>query len=149
MRTVELAKAAAAAEALRLRLLARRQALRAAYGVGAAVFAIAVLVSLHVVLWNLLAGWVTPVQASLIVLALDVVVAAVLGFMASRNAPATLENEAKQIRQQALIEMRTSMTFMGMMAETMGAVVRSRRLGGVRRRRGGMFAEMASRLIGR
>lgn len=148
MRTVELAKAAAAAEALRLRLLARRQAMRAAYGAGAAIFAIAVLVSLHVVLWNLLADWVTPVVASLIVLALDIVAAAILGFMATRNAPATLETEAKQIRQQALIEMRTSMTFMGMMAETMGAVVRSRRLG-VRRRKGGMFAEMASRLIGR
>ena len=45
MRAVELAKVAANAEALRLRELASRQSMRAAYGGVAAVFGIGVLVS--------------------------------------------------------------------------------------------------------
>ena len=54
MRSVELAKVALASEGLRLRRMARRQALRVAYGAGAAVFGIAMLVVLHFVIYLLL-----------------------------------------------------------------------------------------------
>ena len=60
MRAVELAKVAAAAEALRLRRLARRQAIRAGLGAGAAIFGIAVFVLLHVLAYDLLLAVVRP-----------------------------------------------------------------------------------------
>ena len=149
MRSIELAKVAAAAEALRLRRIARRQALRAAFGAVAAVFAVAVLVGLHVVLWNLLVGWVTPVQASLIVVAVDVLIAAIFGFMATRDTPDTIELEAKAIRHQALVEMRQSLRFMSLVAETAGLAVRTG-VGNTARRTGPMvLAEVASRLLGK
>ena len=149
MRSIELAKVAGAAEALRLRRVARRQALRAAYGAVAAIFAVAILVGLHVVLWNLLVGWVTPVQASLIVVAVDVVIAAVFGVLASRDTPDTVELEAKAIRHQALVEMRRSLTVMSMVAETAGAVMRNGIRAGGSRSASMALAEVASRLIGR
>lgn len=149
MRTVELAKVAAAAEALRLRRIARRQAVRAAYGVGAAVFGIAVLVVLHVVGWNALQPLLTPTQASLVVLAVDVVLAAGLGFMASRNTPDAIEIEAKAIREQAVIEMRQSLTVMGMVAGVTGVAVRAGARQGIRAGLTGAITEAALRMVRR
>lgn len=149
MRTVELAKVAAAAEALRLRRIARRQGLRAAFGVAAAVFALAILVVLHVVLWQMLRRWVTPIQATLVLLGADVVITAVFAFMAMRDVPDSIEVEAKRIRTQALRELRSSLTVMAMAAEIAGLAVRA---GGRSGGRGGLsntLAEVFSRLIGR
>ena len=149
MRTVELAKVAAAAEALRLRRIARRQAIRAGLGAGAAVFAVAVLVLVHVLIWEILLRWLTPVQSTLVVLVLDVIIAGVCGFLAMRNQPDSVELEAKRIRQQALIEMRQSLTFMSLVAETAGVAMRSTARRGRKRGTATVLAEMASRLIGR
>ena len=149
MRTVELAKVAVAAESLRLRRVARRQAMRAAYGAGAAVFGIAVLVALHVVLWHLLVMYVSPLVASLILFGFDLVVAGVLGYMAASSAPDAIEEEAKTVRVQALAEMHRSLTVMGMAAEVAGAALRTGARTGVRRSAGRVAAELASRLVGR
>lgn len=124
MRAVELAKVAAAAEALRLRRITRRQIFRAAYGAGAAVFAIGVLVLLHVVAYHAMVPNVSPLVASAILLAFDLIVAGVLGYLAISNTPDAIEDEAKMIRQQAVFEMRKAVTVMALAGEVTGMVLR-------------------------
>ena len=124
MRVVELAKVAAAAEALHLRRVVQRQGMRAAYGAGAAVFVIAVFVLLHVLAFFAMVPHVTPLIASAILLGVDLVVAGVLGYMAYSDAPDAIGEEAKTIRQQAIVEMQKSMTVMAMAGELTGMVLR-------------------------
>ena len=151
MRTVELAKVAASAEALRLRRVAVRQGRRAAYGVGAAVFGIAVFVLLHVVAYNAMVPAISPLIASLILLAVDLIVAAILGYLALSNKPDSVEDEAKMIRQQAIVEMRKSMTVMAMAGEAASLMVRRPRTVTVVKPRGTvrLAGELASRLMAR
>ena len=118
--------------------------MRAVYGAVAAVFAIAVLVLLHVVAFQLLARVVAPWLASLIVLAVDLVVAGIFGYLAMSNTPDPIEVEAKQVRQQAIIEMRKSLTVMAMAAEVSGLVLRRNRTGTVR-----MLGGIAARVLAR
>ena len=124
MRAVELAKVAANAEALRLRQLASRQAFRAAYGAVAAVFGLAVLVLVHVVLYNLLVLYVSPLVASLILLAFDLIVAGVCGLKALKSTPSAIEEEALAIRKQALIDLKGSVTVVSLAGEAAGAMFR-------------------------
>lgn len=151
MRTVELAKVAASAEALRLRRVARRQGMRAAYGAGAGVFAIGVLVLLHLVAYHLMVPQLTPLVASLILLAFDILVAAVLGYLALSNKPDSIEDEAKMIRQQAVVEMRKSLTVMALAGEVTGMVLRRPRSVTVVKPRGTirLAGELAARLMAR
>ncbi|MBV8912751.1 MAG: hypothetical protein JOZ05_06900 [Acetobacteraceae bacterium] len=152
MRAVELAKVAAAAEALRLRRIARRQGMRAAYGVGAAVFAIAVFVLLHVVAYNLLVRALSPTVSSLILLAFDLIVAGVLAFLAMRNTPDQVEREALAVRRQAIVEMKKSVTVMAVAGEVTGLLVRRRARSATtnpRRSRAWLIADIASRLLAR
>jgi hypothetical protein len=152
MRAVELAKVAAAAEALRLRRIAKRQAMRAAYGAGAAVFGIAVFVLLHVVAYHLLLKVVSPVIASLILLGVDLVLAGVLAFLAMRNAPDEVEREALAVRKQAVLEMKRSATLMAVAGEVTNLLVRGRARSAMtnpRRSRAWVIADIASRLIAR
>lgn len=149
MRSVELTKVAVAAEGLRLRRFARRQALRVAFGAAAAVFGIAVLVVLHFVIYLVLNIWLSPLLSAVIVLVLDLIGAGVFGAFAVRSAPDTVEAEAREVRAQALIELRRSLTAMGMAAELGGALFRSRARAGVRRGIATAVAEAVSRVIGR
>lgn len=151
MRTVDLAKIAASAEALRLRRIARRQGMRAAYGAGAAVFGIAVFVLLHVIVYNLLVPHVSPLIASIILFVFDLVVAAVLGFLAMSNKPDSIEDEAKMIREQAVVEMRRSVSTMALAGEVAGMMVRRPRTVTVVKPRGTvrLAGELAARLLAR
>lgn len=149
MRAVELAKVAASAEALRLRRIARRQGLRAAFGAVAGVFSVAVLVVLHVVAWHLLAGHVSPVVASLILLAVDAVVMAIFGVLAMRDVPDAIEQEALAIRQQAVMDMKASLTMMGMISGVAGVALRSTAQHGVRRGATSALTSLVGRLLGR
>lgn len=151
MRTVELAKVAASAEALRLRRIAYRQGMRAAYGAGAAVFAIGVLVLLHVVAYNAMVLRQSPLVASLILLAADVILAAVLGYLALSNKPDAVEEEAKMIRQQAVVELQKSMTVIALAGEATSLLLRRPRTVTVVKPRGTvrLAGELASRLLAR
>lgn len=151
MRTVELAKVAASAEALRLRRVAVRQGRRAAYGVGAAAFGIAVFVLLHVVAYNAMVPRISPLVASLIILAVDLVVAAVLGYLAFSNKPDAVEDEAKMIRQQAIVELRKSMTAVALAGEAASLMIRRPRTVTVVKPRGTvrLAGELAARLMAR
>jgi hypothetical protein len=125
--------------------------MRAAYGGGAAVFAIAVFVLLHVLAYELLVRVVTPVQDSLILLAVDLIIAGVLAYLALSNKPDAIEQEALQVRQQAVVEMRQSLTVMAMASEVTGAVLRRPKAAADSRPRGNvrLLGEIAARVLSR
>ena len=142
MRTVELGKVAANAEKLRLQALAKRQALRGVFGAIAALFGVGVLILLHVLGYQLLRDAFSPVVSTLILLAVDLVIVIVCGVMALRSTPSAVEKEAEDIRRQAVREMRTTMTVMGMVGPA------TRLLGG-RRSTGLALGALATRLLAR
>lgn len=155
MRAVELAKVAASAEKLRLERVARRRLLQVVFWAVAGVFAVAAFVTLHVVAYNLLVPSLTPVQASLVLLAVDLVLAGVFALLARRDRPDVLEQEAKQIRQQALSEMRAALTLTALVGSAAALVFgRARRADrGVtvvgKRRTMTVFGDLAYRLLAR
>jgi hypothetical protein len=59
------------------------------------VFGIAVFVLLHVVAYHAMVPQLSPLVASIIPLVFDLVVAAVLGYLAMSSKPDTIEDEAK------------------------------------------------------
>lgn len=126
MRAVELAKVAASAEALRLRRMARRTALHGAFYAVAGVFGIAAFVVLHVVLYQLLALGLGPFWASVALLVLDLAIAGVFVYFALRDSPDGIEEEARVIRQQALAEMRRSLTPAALAAQVAAMFLRRR-----------------------
>ena len=146
MRSVELARAAAQAEALYLRRMAQRQAIRGVFGAVAAVFGLAILVMVHVLIYVILIGYVSPPIAAIILLALDLVLAIVFAVLARRDEPGQIEQEAKLLRDQSLVELRSSLTLMSLAASATGLVVRRR----ANRTIGGrVLGALASRVLSR
>ncbi len=126
MRAVNLAKVGAEAEILRLRHLLKRQGKRAAFGLVAVLFALGVLVLAHVAGWQVLQLYVPPIYATLILLGVDVVFAAIFGILAARSSPSAAERDALAIRQRALHEARNSLA-LGALLPLAGTVLRTRR----------------------
>ena len=85
-----------------------RQVNRAIYGAVAAVFAIALLVMVHIVAYDLLLGVLPPTLAAVVLLAVDLVVATVFSILATRSTPDALEVEARELRNRSLAGMRQS-----------------------------------------
>jgi hypothetical protein len=110
MRTLRLAKAAAQAEGMRLREMARRQARRAAIAAAALFFFAAFLVAGHVAIVMALVPTVTPVRAVLIVGGGDLLIALVLALIASSSRPGALEREATELGQRMRQEIHDAMT---------------------------------------
>ncbi len=107
-----------------------RQLNRAIYGAVAAVFAIGFLILLHCVAYEALAGVVSPLVDCLILLAFDLIVAAVFGVMALRGAPGVLEIEARDLRDRSIAGMKQSLaleTLMGPVGRVAWNQVRKRR----------------------
>ncbi len=129
MRLVSLGRVAARAEKLRLQRLVRRQVMRAAMAAAAAVFALALLAALHVAGGLALAPSVGPVYAALIVAAVDLVLVAVLGFLAASDQPDRIELEATRVSQEA----RAQMAEAAIMATVIAPVMRRVGLGVVDR----------------
>ena len=126
MRAVNLAKVAAEAEILRIRHLLKRQGMRAAFGLVAVLFATGVLVLAHVAGWQVLRLYVPPIYTTLILLGVDLVVAAIFGILAARSSPSGAEREALAIRQRALHEARNSLA-LGALIPLAGTLLRTRR----------------------
>jgi hypothetical protein len=126
MRAVNLAKVAAEAEILRLRHMLKRQGIRAAFGLAALIFALGVLVLAHVAGWQVFRLYVPPIYATLILLGVDLVVAAIFGILAAKSLPSHEEREALAIRQRALHEARSSLA-LGALIPVAGTLLRSRR----------------------
>ncbi len=114
MRTLDLGQAAAQAELLRLKRLARRNVIRAVFGMVAAVFLLGVLIMLHVVAYIALRPVLTPLQGAGALLAADLVLAVIFGLLASRDTPDPIEIEARTLREQALTEMKESLAIVAL-----------------------------------
>ena len=102
MRSFNLVKIAAEAEILRIRALVARQARCAAFGAGALVFGLAVLALAEIAGWQTLRLYITGIVATLILLGVNLVIAAVLGLLAARSSPSHTEDEALRVRREAL-----------------------------------------------
>jgi hypothetical protein len=111
VRSINLLKLAAEAELLRLRTMMARQVRRGIFGVIAAVFAVAVLALGEVAGWPALRLKFQPISTTLILLGIDLAIAAVFGVLAVRSAPGPTEREALQVRQRALETARGSLVF--------------------------------------
>ncbi|WP_158292118.1 phage holin family protein [Paracraurococcus ruber] len=99
---IQLLRLAAQAEALRWKRTGRGYAMQAGLGAAAAVFALLLLVMLHVAALIWLQEDRTPLSAALIVAAVDLVLAAILGFLAARHAHDPVAIEAQRVRDDAL-----------------------------------------------
>src|SRR4051812_3152451 len=112
---------------MRLRAMLARQGRRAAFGAGSLFFALAVLALAEIAAWQTLRLYVTGIVATLILLGINLVVAAVLGMLAARSSPSRTEEEALRVRREALDGARSALSIT--------AAVPLLRLVGRRRRR--------------
>ena len=111
MRSINLLRLALDAEMLRLRAMATRQGRRAAFGSVAFIFALAVLAFAEIAGWQGLRLRVEAIPTTLILLGINLVIAAVFGLLAARSSPGLAEREALQVRRQALDAVRGSLLF--------------------------------------
>ena len=102
MRTLRLARLAAEAEGLRLRYRARRTAARITLALLALVFLLAALLFGHIAVWYWLRKYWQPQYVGLTFSGVDIVLAMVLGLLASRSTPGRMEREALAVRRHAL-----------------------------------------------
>ncbi len=109
MRAGNLVKIAAEAEILRIKGMLRRQGLRVAFGLAALFFLVAVLVFASIALWQVLRMYLSPINATLVLLGINLLLAIVFGLLAARSSPGRTERDALAIRQRALGEARTSL----------------------------------------
>jgi hypothetical protein len=126
MRAVNLAKIAAGAEIVRIQHMLKRQGMRAVLGLVAVLFALGVLVLAHIAGWQVLRLYLPPIYPTLILLGVDLVIAAIFGILGVRSSPGRDEREALTIRQRALQEARSSLA-LGALTPVAGTLLRSRR----------------------
>lgn len=106
MRLFRLLQLAAQAEALRWKRTGRGYAIQAGLGVGAAVFGLMMLIMLHLAVFTWLAATnLGPVFGALVVAGADLVLAGLLGFLATRNGLDPVAVEAERVRDNALRQM--------------------------------------------
>jgi hypothetical protein len=94
MRSVNLIKVAIEAEILRYKSMAARQGRRARFGVAALIFGLGFLITLEIAGWQVARMYMLPIYATLCLMGLNFVVAAVFGFVAMRSSPGQSETDA-------------------------------------------------------
>ena len=103
MRLFRLLQLAAQAEALRWKRTGRGYAIQAGLGAGAAVFGLMMLAMLHLAAFSAIAQTnLGPVWAALIVAGADLLLAGLLGFLATRGGLDPVAVEAERVRDNAL-----------------------------------------------
>ena len=75
----------------------------------------------HIAGWQVLRVYVPPIYATLALLGVDLVIAAIFGILAARSSPSRDEHEALTIRQRALREARESLA-LGALIPVAGAL---------------------------
>ena len=107
MRFFRLLQLAAQAETLRWKRTGRGYAIQAGFGAGAAVFGLMMLLMLHLAAFQWLARppVLGPVLGALALAGLDLVLAALLGFLAARGGLDPVAVEAERVRDNALRQM--------------------------------------------
>ena len=130
MRPLRLARIAAEAEGLRLRQRARRTAVQAVFCVVALAFLIGAVAFVHVAAWF----WLRPSwegqYAALMVAGADLLLAVLLGLLATRSSPGRVELEALAVRQRALEGVTTTLAWSTMALQVLrvvGSLVRRSR----------------------
>ena len=126
MRATNLIKVAAEAEILRLQHMLKRQGMRAAFGLVAVVFVIAVLVLVEVAVWQVLYLYIQSIYASLCLLGINLVLALGFALLATKSSPGRIEREALDLRRRAVKEVPASLA-LGSLVPIAGALFRSRR----------------------
>jgi hypothetical protein len=111
VRSINLLKLAFDAELLRLRAMMARQGRRAAFAVIALIFALVVLALAEATGWLALRHWLESIPATLILLGVNLVIAAIFGVLAARSSPGHTEQEALRLRRQALDAARGTLAF--------------------------------------
>ena len=111
MRSINLLKVAFDAELLRLRAMMARQGRRAAFAVIALIFALVVLALAEATGWLALRLRFESIPATLILLGVNLVIAAIFGVLAARSSPGHTEQEALRVRRQALDAARGTLAF--------------------------------------
>ena len=111
MRIVNLLRVAAEAELVRLRAMMARQGRRAAFGLVALIFTFGVLTLAEVAGWQALRLQFEPIATTLILLGINLVIAALCGLLAARSSPGHADQEALRVRRQALDAARGSLAF--------------------------------------
>ncbi len=101
MRTVTLARIAAEAEGIRLKRLARRQAMRVGYLAVASLFGLFLAVMLHLSVFEYLAPIVGRGATALILAGIDLLIMALFAVLALRDVQSAQEREAELISRQA------------------------------------------------
>ena len=103
MRLFRLLQLAAQAETLRWKRTGRGYAIQAGFGVGAALFGLMMLIMLHLAAFEWFVGTsVGPVGGALIVAGVDLVLAGLFGFLATRSGLDPVAVEAERVRDNAL-----------------------------------------------
>lgn len=104
MRPVRLARIAAEAEGVRLRGMATRIATRAVFAVIALFFLVGAVIFAHVAAWyGVRVGLGQSYLAAAGILGgADLLLAVILGFLASRSSPSRVEIEAREVRRKAI-----------------------------------------------
>jgi hypothetical protein len=102
VRSINLLKVAFDAEVLRMRAMAARQGRRAVFAFLALIFVMAVLVLAEATGWLALRLRFQPIQVTLILLGVNLLIAGIFGVLAMRSSPGHTEHEALRVRRQAL-----------------------------------------------
>jgi hypothetical protein len=123
MRTLRLARVAAEAEGLLLRRQMRRVVISALLACAATLFLAAALAMAHAAFWFHFAPAWGPVDAALVLFGIDVVIAAILGLLATRTPPDRIVEQARTVRDQALREMRSAFTLSTLLRPLVGLVL--------------------------
>ena len=118
MRTVRLARVAAQAEILLVKRIVTGLVRRAIYGAVAAVFALALLVGLHIIVALSLVDYtrLSPVLSVAIVAAFDLVVVIIFGLLAAGEVKDPVIAEARRVRDQSLEQARATLTMASLLA---------------------------------
>ena len=126
MRAVNMMKIAAEAELLRFQSMLKRQGMRAAFGLLAFVFLLGLLALLNILIWQLLRLYMEPIYATLVLLAINLIITASFGVLAMRSTPSQAEQDALEVRQQAVRELKSSLT-VSALVPIAGTLLRSKR----------------------
>jgi hypothetical protein len=108
--------------------MAQRLAIRIAMGLVGLVFLMGTLIFVHVLIWYALrihAGW-TQIWSAVAIGGGDLVIAALLFLMAARSSPSRIEEEARDVRNRAMRDARSSMAISSMLLPVLRVVVRRR-----------------------
>jgi hypothetical protein len=122
MRPVRLAGIVAEAEMLRLRRMARRFAIDAAFLLISAVFLLAALAMGHVALYLTIVPHEGTLMSVLYLLAGDMVLAVLCASVVFINGPGRIERQALEVRQTARLQLVQSLSFGAMIATATRAI---------------------------